>query len=105
MKHALILLFSLLHFSIAAQTSKVAVRYSSDSSIVGTGLVENTIQIGLWKFYTAKTNTLVTEGIFKNGLRDWQWTSYHANGKRKELADYREGKLFGPARFLMSMDF
>ncbi len=99
MKYALILLLSLLHFSITAQTSKVAVRYSSDSSIVGTGLVEKNIPNGLWKFYTTKTNTLVTEGIFKNGLRDGQWTSFHPNGKRKELADYRDGKLFGPARF------
>jgi predicted transcriptional regulator with HTH domain len=55
MKYALILIFSLLHFSIAAQTSKVAVRYSSDSSIVGTGLVEKNLPNGLWKFYTTKT--------------------------------------------------
>ena len=99
MKHALILLFSLLHFSLFAQTSKIAVRYTNDSSIVGTGVVENQRQTGLWKFYNAKTNTLITEGTFKNGLRDGQWASFHANGKPKELADYREGKLFGPARF------
>ncbi|MEK0443017.1 MAG: hypothetical protein RL403_1995, partial [Bacteroidota bacterium] len=105
MKHLLIVLFSLLYFSLAAQTSKVAVRYSSDSSIVGTGLVEKNLPNGLWKFYTAKTNTLVTEGTFKNGLRDGQWASYHANGKQKELADYREGKLFGPARFFDANGF
>ena len=105
MKYALIVLLSLLHFSLAAQTSKVAVRYSSDSAIVGTGLVEKNLPNGLWKFYATKTNTLVTEGFFKNGLRDGQWASYHANGKRKELADYREGKLFGPARFFDSNGF
>ncbi len=105
MKYALIVLLSLLYFSLAAQTSKVAVRYSSDSAIVGTGLVEKNLPNGLWKFYTTKTNTLVTEGFFKNGLRDGQWASYHANGKRKELADYREGKLFGPARFFDSNGF
>ena len=102
MKYVLIAVFSLLHFSLFAQTSKIAVRYTNDSSIVGTGVVENQRQTGLWKFYNAKTNTLITEGTFKNGLRDGQWASFHANGKPKELADYRNGKLFGPARFFDS---
>jgi antitoxin component YwqK of YwqJK toxin-antitoxin module len=102
MKYILIAAFSLLHFSLFAQTSKIAVLYNSDSSIVGTGVLENKRQTGLWKFYNAKTNTLITGGNYKNGLRDGQWGSFHANGKPKELADYRDGKLFGPARFFDS---
>jgi hypothetical protein len=39
MKYILIAAFSLLHFSLFAQTSKIAVRYTNDSSIVGTGVV------------------------------------------------------------------
>ena len=105
MKKALILLVFLLHFSLVAQTSKIAVLYSNDSLIVGTGLVENQVQTGLWKFYTTKTNQLLTEGTFKNGLRDGQWSSFYSNGKRKELAAYREGKLFGPARYFDTNGF
>ena len=99
MKHLLIAVFSLFHFSIFSQTPKLVVVYNADSTIVGSGVLDNSLQTGLWKYYDVKTNTLLTEGTFSQGFRDGQWTSFHSNGRPKERADYRRGKLFGPATF------
>ena len=99
MKYWLCGIFSFVHFLTFSQNPRVTVIYSPDSTIMGTGVIDGVIKTGLWKFYTRKTNTLFTEGSYKNGERDGTWTSYYPNGKRKDVAEYRAGKLFGPAKY------
>jgi antitoxin component YwqK of YwqJK toxin-antitoxin module len=99
MKYLLLAVFSLVHFYAFSQTSRVSVLYNSDSTVMGTGVLERNIQNGLWKFYNPKINIPIAEGSYKNGRRDGTWTSFYPNGKRRDIAEYRDGKLFGPAKY------
>ncbi|MEP4377280.1 MAG: hypothetical protein ABJ333_19670, partial [Algoriphagus sp.] len=62
--------------------------------LMATGIMTGSSREGLWKYFNPKTNTLLTEGIFKNGVRDGNWTSFFPDGKRKVVAEFREGILF-----------
>src|SRR5690606_11316351 len=84
--------------SLFAQDSKMVLQYSPDSAIMATGVIKNNLREGLWKYYTPETNTLLTEGFFKNGIRDGLWTSFYSDGKKNLIAEYKEGRLFGPSK-------
>ncbi|MBN3583527.1 hypothetical protein JYB64_14095 [Algoriphagus aestuarii] len=98
MKYILILGIFLLSSPLFAQQSSVVKMYSPDSSIMATGVLDGVAKVGLWKYYNPKTNQLISEGTFKNGLRDGQWTSFNTRGQKKVVAEYKDGKLFGPAQ-------
>ncbi|MDP2039595.1 toxin-antitoxin system YwqK family antitoxin, partial [Algoriphagus sp.] len=99
MRYLLLAVFSFLYFSTLAQDPKLVQQFNSDSSLMATGVIRNNIREGLWKIYNPKTNTLLSEGTFGNGKREGLWTQYYPNGKRRESAEYRDGKLFGPALY------
>src|SRR5688572_13592868 len=98
MRYLLLAVFTFLYFSAYSQEPQVIQQFNSDSTIMATGVVAKGNREGLWKFYNPKTNTLIAEGTFANGKKEGSWTQYYPDGKRRETADYRDGKLFGPAQ-------
>lgn len=94
----ILLAFLLYSNTLIAQDNSIVRQYNSDSTLMATGVLTQFKRQGLWKYYNAKTNTLLTEGTFKDGIRDGTWTSFYPDGKRNVVADYRDGKLFGPSQ-------
>src|SRR5690606_4690660 len=81
------------------QENAVVRQYNSDSTLMATGIVvSGGVREGLWKYYNPKLNVLLTEGSFKNGVRNGSWTSFYPDGRKKVVAEYRDGILFGPSK-------
>ncbi len=99
MRNLLLAVFTFLYFSAYAQEPQLIQQYNSDSTLMGTGVLTKGLREGLWKFYNPKTNTQVAEGSFVKGKKEGTWTQFYSNGKRLEMAEYRGGKLLGPAQY------
>jgi uncharacterized protein len=99
MRYLLLAVFTFLYFSTYAQEPRLIQQFNSDSTLMATGVIANNQRQGLWKFYNPKTNTMLAEGNYANGKREGTWTQFYPNGKRKEITEYRNGKLFGLAQY------
>ena len=102
MRYLLLAVFTFIHFLSFAQEPQVIQQFNGDSTLMATGVVSNGQREGLWKFYNPKTNTLLAEGTFSAGKGEGSWAKYYPSGKRAETAEYRNGKLFGPAQYFDS---
>lgn len=90
----LLLLF--LTFSLSAQVgSNVVSIYNADSTLVGTGILNNGLMEGLWKFENPQTKRLVQTISFNQGRREGVAISFYSNGNRNIEAEYRENRLNG----------
>jgi antitoxin component YwqK of YwqJK toxin-antitoxin module len=49
-------------------------------------------------FKSDTTNSIMTEGEFRNGKKEGKWTNYLIGGKKREEAFYKNGVLNGPYR-------
>jgi len=97
MRYLLIILL-FLSSPLLAQDNQLVKLYNKDSTVVSTGVVSNQQRQGLWKYFDAKTNKLITEGNFEDNVQDGKWTTYHPDGKKRMELEYKNGKLFGPAK-------
>jgi uncharacterized protein len=102
MKYLLLAVLTILHFSAFSQGPQLIQQFNADSTLMATGVVAKNQREGLWKFFNPKTNVLLVEGNFAAGKREGTWSKFYSNGKRAETAEYRNGKLFGPALYFDS---
>ncbi len=69
--------------------------YNDDSYVQALGIMNGENPIGYWEFYN-NNGQLSSAGKFNDeGERTDNWTWYHTNGKVKETAHYKNGKLNG----------
>jgi hypothetical protein len=61
MRNLFLAVFTLLYFSAYSQEPKLIQQYTSDSTLMGTGVVSAGRREGLWKFYNPKTNTQIAD--------------------------------------------
>lgn len=94
----LIILLLFISSPLFAQQNQLVRIYSSDSSIVATGVINNNQRQGLWEFSNPKTNTILLKGNYENGKRVGTWFTYFPDGKKQVEAEYNDGILFGPAK-------
>lgn len=99
MRYLLLVASIFIYFHAFSQEPRLVQQFSPDSTLMGSGVIIGSQREGLWKFYNPKSNTLIAEGTFKKGKKDGTWTNYYPGGKKRETAEYREGKLFGPAQY------
>jgi len=45
--------------------------------------------------YFYENGSVEQEGFFKEGLLEGKWVSYHADGSKKAIAEYENGKKIG----------
>lgn len=83
-------------FDILSKNEKEELAYLySDLKFSAEGSRKNGLFVGDWTFYD-NNGGLSSEGIFnEKGERHNTWTWYHDNGKTKEIANYKDGKLNG----------
>src|SRR5690606_41768638 len=98
MKPILAILVFLCLFEVSNAQNRAVSIYNSDSTIVGTGVMNNNRMDGLWKFTDPKTDRLIQQGLFEEGKKDGTWTVYHPNSRKHIEAEYRNNLLNGAYR-------
>lgn len=90
-----LLIFGLFLFHFASAQNKAVSIYNRDSTLVGTGVMVNNKMDGLWRFEDTRTNKLIQEGMFQDGMKDGTWIVYHPNANKKTEATYKNNQLNG----------
>lgn len=80
---------------LSKNEKEVMAYHYSDSKFSAEGSIKNDIYVGDWTFYDTNGRPS-TRGYFnEKGERHNTWTWFHENGKTKEIAIYKDGKLNG----------
>ncbi len=69
--------------------------FYEDGYTKGIGKMKGDNFIGLWDLYNEKGRLMGKGGFNSNGARDGDWVWYNARNKKKETAQYVNGKLNG----------
>ncbi|GAB2994847.1 hypothetical protein GCM10027284_11810 [Cyclobacterium sediminis] len=95
MKYTFAWLLMIFFVSSSYGQGQVVNLYNQDSTLMGNGVMLNNKMDGLWKFINPKTNRLIQQGNFKNGLKDGEWTIYFSNKQKHIVAEYKDNKRNG----------
>lgn len=83
------------NLSFGQEVNKIVTIYNSDSTFVGTGVMQNGLMEGFWKFENPKTKQFIQSIFFKNGQREGKSISYYPNRNKNVEAEYKGNKLNG----------
>lgn len=78
--------------------SQAVTLYNTDSTLMGTGVMQQGKMEGLWKFLNPTNKSIIQQGNFSAGQKDGRWISYHPNGAPHIEAEYRNNSLSGAYR-------
>jgi len=68
MKYIFAWIFSVFSVAVSYGQGQVVNIYNNDSTLMGNGVMVNGKMDGLWKFVNPKTNTLIQQGTFDEGV-------------------------------------
>jgi len=91
----LVTFFASLIFPYQELFSQVVTIYNNDSTLLGTGMLQQGKMEGLWKFMDPSNKSLIQEGHYIGGQKNGRWTSYYPNGKPLIKAEYKNNSLNG----------
>ncbi|NQY05599.1 MAG: toxin-antitoxin system YwqK family antitoxin [Flavobacteriaceae bacterium] len=69
--------------------------YTSSGKLVSQGKMKGKELIGKWVYYQKKSNEVLSEEFYKNGLLEGVRKVYYHGGKLAEEENYQKGKLHG----------